>query len=194
MMPFAYPQAAHDRQHGPQGYANYSEYRDWVRDEFVFRCVFCLWREVWWGGSAPFHLDHAAAQKNEPGLILVYENLLYLCTECNLKKQTRSLPDPCSTNLSDCLEVNADGTIKAKNEAGRRLVRVLRLDSPDRNLYRRKMIALSQDPKFEREFFCYPHDLPDLRKRRPPASNTKPKGAENCHFARRERGDLEEIY
>lgn len=193
MMPFAYPRAIHERQHGPQGYAEYSEYRDWVRDEFAFRCVFCLSREVWLGSSTFFHLDHAVAQKHDSTLTLVYENLLYLCAECNGKKQAGRLLDPCSIAMSDCLEVNLDGTITAKNDAGRRLVRVLRLDSPDRNSYRRRMITLSQDSKYKGDFFCYPQDLPDLRTRRP-KSNTRPHGVENCHFARKERRELPETY
>ncbi len=191
--PFGYPNAVHSRQHGPQGYADYPEYRDWVRDDFSFKCVFCLYREVWLGGSTVFHLDHAVAQKHEPGLRLVYDNLLYLCSFCNLSKQAKPLVDPCSTALSECLAVSPDGEITSKNAAGRRLVLVLRLDSRDRVRFRRKIIALSQDPKHILEWFCYPQDLPDLRAKRPP-SNVKPTGVANCHFARRERGELEATY
>lgn len=193
MKPFEYPGSPHVRQHGPQGYVNYSEYRDWVRDEFAFRCVYCLLREVWLGSATFFHLDHAVAQKHQPDLASAYDNLLYLCAGCNGKKQACTLPDPCSTALADCLEVKADGTITAKNCAGRRLVKVLRLDSPDLIELRRKMILLGQDPNHSRSFLCYPLDLPDLRRRKPKV-NTKPNGAENCHFARRERGELEETY
>ena len=45
--PFSYPAAAHVRRHGPQGYADYPSYLPWLRDEFSFRCVYCLLREQW---------------------------------------------------------------------------------------------------------------------------------------------------
>jgi hypothetical protein len=51
MMPatqiFQYPRQAHVRRHGPLGYVNYQSYKPWLRDEFEFRCVYCLWRERW---------------------------------------------------------------------------------------------------------------------------------------------------
>lgn len=194
MNPFAYPKTPHTRKHGPRGYADYSEYRDWVRDEFTFRCVFCLRREVWLGSSTFLHLDHAISQHEAPNLKTEYDNLVYLCACCNGHKQSYPLPNPCSIALADCLEVNSDGTVNAKNMEGRRLVRVLRLDSKDQIDYRRKVIALREDPAHKRDWFCYPRDLPDLRKRRPPQSNTRPEGADNCYFAKRERGELEEIY
>lgn len=194
MMPFEYPTTPYQRRHGPQGYAEYSEYRDWIRDEFAFRCVFCLRREVWLGSSTVFHADHAVAQKHAPHLTSVYENLLYLCATCNSRKQDRPLIDPCAVSLAECLEVHPDGMISAKNDAGRRLVLVLRLDSADQVSYRRRMTMLRRDPKYVGTWFCYPQDLPDLRTRRPPKGNTKPEGAENCYLARRERGELEEIY
>ena len=43
--PFSYPAAVHVRRHGPQGYADYASYRPWLRDEFAFRCVYCLLRD-----------------------------------------------------------------------------------------------------------------------------------------------------
>ncbi len=40
--PFSYPAGAHVRRHGPQGYAEYANYRPWLRDEFTFRCAYWL--------------------------------------------------------------------------------------------------------------------------------------------------------
>jgi hypothetical protein len=31
--PFAYPSEAHQRKQGPAGYANYEEYKPWLRDQ-----------------------------------------------------------------------------------------------------------------------------------------------------------------
>jgi hypothetical protein len=42
--------------------------------------------------------------------------------------------------------------------------------------------------------FGYPDDLPDLREFRPPAGNALPQGVLDCHFVRREAGQLAAIY
>lgn len=47
MIPFEYPSAPLVRRHGPVGYLDYSSFRPWLRDEFGFRCVYCLRREQW---------------------------------------------------------------------------------------------------------------------------------------------------
>ena len=47
MNPFRYPEQPHVRRHGPQGYVTLESYRPWLRDEFTFRCVYCLLREQW---------------------------------------------------------------------------------------------------------------------------------------------------
>ena len=44
---FTYPPEPHLRKHAPAGYKNYPEYKPWLRDEFEFRCVYCLQREMW---------------------------------------------------------------------------------------------------------------------------------------------------
>ncbi len=58
-MPFVYPDTPHVRMHGPRGYEAYQSYKDWLRDEFTFRCVYCLERERWYpNGHAAFGVDH----------------------------------------------------------------------------------------------------------------------------------------
>ena len=44
--PFVYPASPHVRRHGPMGYADHASFRPWLRDEFAFRCVYCLRRET----------------------------------------------------------------------------------------------------------------------------------------------------
>jgi hypothetical protein len=57
--PFAYPVTAHERRHSPAGYVDYQNYKPWLRDEFTFRCVYCLERERWYpSGAAAFSVDH----------------------------------------------------------------------------------------------------------------------------------------
>src|SRR5438874_575576 len=51
-MPFKFATAPHARKHGPGGYETYQAYKDWLRDEFTFRCVYCLERERWYPNDA----------------------------------------------------------------------------------------------------------------------------------------------
>jgi hypothetical protein len=66
--PFDYPLAPHVRRHGPVGYADYASYRPWLRDEFSFRCVYCLLREQWGRVSGVFDIDHFEPATIRPGL------------------------------------------------------------------------------------------------------------------------------
>ncbi len=45
-MIFDYPEPRLERIHGPAGYSTYESFRPWLRDEFTFRCVYCLKREM----------------------------------------------------------------------------------------------------------------------------------------------------
>ena len=74
--PFAYPSEPHTRKHAPAGYKNYPEYRPWLRDEFAFRCVYCLQREMWSRDRhAGFSVDHVVPQREDKTLVCVYDNL-----------------------------------------------------------------------------------------------------------------------
>ena len=66
MSAFDYPTAPHTRKHGPSGYATYAAYRPWLRDEFTFRCVYCLAREQWGRVTGEFGVDHFQPQTTSP--------------------------------------------------------------------------------------------------------------------------------
>jgi len=51
-MALQYPRHLHIRRHSPRGYRTYRAYKPWLRDEFAFRCVYCLWRERWCADGA----------------------------------------------------------------------------------------------------------------------------------------------
>src|SRR5438874_5606389 len=100
-MPFQYFRTPHTRRHGPEGYVQYESYKDWLRDEFTFRCVYCLERERW-HDQASFGVDHVLP-KGVAGfahLVCVYRNLVYACNRCNSIKQDEILLDPCTTAFS----------------------------------------------------------------------------------------------
>jgi hypothetical protein len=199
MVGFEYPTGTYVRRHGPEGYENYESYREWLRDEFTFRCVYCLHREQWDPRGRTFHIEHSIPVKEHPDGECDYSNLLYACGTCNeAKKAILGVPNPCKVPFRECLRVLPDGRIETLNDAGKKLVLTLRLDSASnvRNRYRwmRTLQALSTtDPALYREYMTFPADLPDLRKKRVP-SNTKPEGTDKCYFALRERGELPATY
>lgn len=197
--PYVYPLEPHVRRHGPFGYQEYESYREWLRDEFSFRCVFCLMRETWTNRRAIWHLDHRTPQAKDPSSKLDYENLLYVCSGCNITKSIHLVPDPCQVALGKCLKVKPDGSITALNEEGELLIEILRLDNSDYRQFRQDVIgsvlsfAQHGDQKMLAFKLRYPEDLPDLSRLKP-SGNTKPDGISNSHYARRTRGELPEIY
>jgi hypothetical protein len=169
---FVYPEEPHRRKHGPTGYADYESYRDWLRDEFSYRCVFSLFRESW--PQTRFHIDHLIPQKERPDLVCDYDNLILLEGRLNLVKGKRRVPDPCKVALGKCLLVYTNGErmgcIEARDgsKLGEKIIRVLRLDSDDATQIRREWIGIlrsvarTDEPLF-RKFIGYPEKLPDLR-------------------------------
>src|SRR5688572_23764204 len=100
--PFIYPCEAHLRKHAPAGYATYDHYKDWLRDDFAFRCVYCLERETWHpSGDAVFSVDHLVPQADDPlGLYVCdYSTLVYACTACNSIRGSLPLLDPTREGL-----------------------------------------------------------------------------------------------
>ena len=196
--PFAYPTMPHIRRHGPYGYSIYESYRAWLRDEFSFRCVFCLNREQWGLIRSVWDLDHFMPQHSHPQISFDYENLLYSCRTCNGMKGDQIIPDPCKIAYGECVTVHPDGTIEALNEKGEILIETLRLNNEDYTRFRQLMIdTLRSLATHDRQTYVlwmrYPENLPDLSGLRPPG-NKKPEGVKQSFYARRMRGELEEIY
>jgi hypothetical protein len=193
--PFTYPRAAHARRHGPRGYADYESYRPWLRDEFAFRCVYCLIREAWGPLKGSYALDHFLPVALRPDLATVYDNLLYGCSSCNLSKGSQATPDPLSCLLAPDVQVSEDGGIRAGTLQARKLIDRLGLNRPRLREYRELWVrivrlAALHDTTLLRRLLGYPADLPDLSSLRPPEGNARPDGVRQSHFARRQRGEL----
>lgn len=200
--PFAYPPACHIRKHGPYGYKSYESYRDWLRDEFSFRCVFCLTREQWGLVKGSWDIDHFVPQNHYPQGRLEYENLLYVCHTCNVVKSNQLTPNPCEMSFGNCVRVHQDGTIEALSKDGEVLIETLRLDNEDHRRFRSLIISLLRsllrshehsDRQTYIKLMGYPDNLPDLSTLRPPG-NSNPEGIHGSFYARRMRGDLSETY
>lgn len=196
---FDYPTQKHVRRHGPVGYSDYESYREWLRDEFCFRCVFCLRREQWWPGGSSFHIDHFVPQAINPNLKCEYDNLLYVCATCNSKKSDLDVPNPCEFALGECVVVLPDGKIESRNETGELLIDLLRLDDHPLTMYRRLLLetlrALLSSGHLATyaEWMRYPDNLPDLGSKKPP-NNSRPEGISQSAFERLKRGELPEVY
>ena len=200
MEPFTYPDASQVRRHGPSGYSDHESYRPWLRDDFTFRCVYCLARERWHKGQYGFQVDHVIPQSEAPSRALDYDNLVYACETCNeMKLDALGLCGPCEKAYGDCLRVNEDGTITALNREGQTLVQVLRLDNAENTAFRQLILevvrlARGKNDALHFRLMGFPDDLPDLARKRPPGGNSRPEGIRESWRERRIRRELPDTY
>jgi hypothetical protein len=197
--PFTYPVTPHVRRHGPRGYADYESFCPWLRDEFAFRCVFCLLRETWGPAKSLYAVDHFLPVMSRPDLALDYDNLLYGCVPCNLSKGAQQTPDPLVCLVATAVTVSENGALRATTPGAAKLIDELRLNRPQfceyRKLWNRIFrLAALHDPDILRTLLAYPKDLPDLARLRPPGGNARPDGIRESHFQRRQRGQLPDTY
>lgn len=189
--PFCYAPRPHERKHGPGGYPRWEHYREWLRDEFDFVCVYCLRREIWERRRAHWVVEHLIPRAKAPELALEYQNLVYACVSCNSAKSDQTIPDPCRHAYGELVFVTDDGRIHAKKREGKRLIRAAALDAADAVIWRRKQIQVLRvlkrhNAELYRDQFALPENLPDLVRFHPaPPRNSKPTGAANCHYEQR---------
>ncbi len=154
MTPFQYPGAPHRRRHGPRGYADLQSFRPWLRDEFDFRCVYCLLREQWGRMRAGFALDHFLPVSVRPEYQGRYDNLLYACIACNQTKGSAVLPDPTQVLTDQAVHVHEDGRLEGRTPEADRLIRQLGLDTAaesEARLLWQEIIALAG--RYDRPFY-----------------------------------------
>lgn len=197
-MIFDYPNHRKHRRHGPSGYASYQGYRPWLRDEFDFRCVYCLKREAWGQVTHEFDLDHFEPQSLNPRRRLDYLNLVYACRRCNSVKRDQAVGDPFNLLHSENVATLPDGSLHATHVETRRLIRQLDLNSPRLKKWRRlwiRIVTLAEEHEADlyHQLVGFPNDLPDLTRLRPP-HNERKEGLEESWFARRRRADIPEVY
>jgi hypothetical protein len=205
--PFDYPDSAHARRHGPAGYEDSESFKDWLRDEFTFRCVYCLFRERWYpSGYRSFSVEHVIPRSEDRGGTSEkdYYNLVYACSRCNAFRVVEKILNPNHEGLHKHLEVDEDGSIRGLTPEGEKTIRILKLNDPVFRDHRRRAFVVLElkrenpdNPTVHDLFvqvFGYPDDLPDLRTLRPPKGNMKSGSEETCYFATKERGELGEVY
>lgn len=197
--PFEYPAISHTRRHGPVGYLDYESYRPWLRDEFAFRCVYCLLREVWGPAKGNYEIDHFVPTVYRADFMFEYDNLLYTCSTCNLSKGQAITPDPLTHLVAPEVRVSEDGSMDANTKDAKKLIDLLGLNRPSlrelRELWIRILrLAELHDQALKHRILSYPEHLPDLSVLRPPNGNNRLEGIEQSHFARRQRGELPPTY
>ena len=198
-MIFDYPDARDHRRHGPGGYASYESYRPWLRDEFTFRCAYCLKRETWGQITGEFDIDHFQPQARFANLGAVYSNLVYSCRRCNGVKLDQDIADPFVVLTREQIETLPDGTVRGLTRAAMRLILELDLNSPRlvewRILWLRITdLAAERDQELWLRLIGLPVDLPDLRRLRPPAGNTRAVGIAESWAALKREGKLPDRY
>ncbi len=204
-MAFAYPHVPHTRRHGPRGYQTVEAYKPWLRDEFTFRCIYCLWRERWCAdGAQAFSVDHLVPRTTHPAGLYDYENLVYACCQRNaLKQHAAPVLDPCREAFGAHLEVQSDGAVHALTPLGAMQIALCRLNRPVLLEARRLMLDLltlltTSDTAEARALWqrlcSFPDDLPQLALLRPPSGNTRPATLAMSYYAQRQRDELPETY
>ncbi len=69
----------------------YNEYKPQLRFDFFYSCAYCTMTEAE-AQAVRLLIDHYEPVAGRPDLANVYENLMYACEECNLRKGDRCPP------------------------------------------------------------------------------------------------------
>jgi hypothetical protein len=199
MEPFDYPAAPHARRHGPRGYLALESYRPWLRDEFSFRCVYCLTRERWEGTAARFAIDHLRPVSRYPALARDYDNLYYTCVGCNAIKGDQEVADPTQVLLRSTVAIDDAGVLIPQTMQAAELIEQLNLNYPALCQRRQLLVAAirvfrEHEPELHQRWLSYPDDLPNLSRLRPPGGNTRGSGIAQSRLALRQRKQLDATY
>ena len=127
-------------------YRDYTEYRALLRQDFRYRCAYCLTHEYFLGGEAGCCIDHhhpINGPHARPDLIADYSNLYWCCRECNENKsdiwpspqemeQGIRFLDPCLPEDDHDLHwhVLPDGVLTPLTQAGEYTIEHLKLWRP----------------------------------------------------------------
>jgi hypothetical protein len=159
---------------------------------------------VWFpDGDSSFSVEHIQPTSLAPHGLTDYDTLVYACCQCNSARGAVLLPLDPRAGMRQHLAVSADGTIRGLTPAGEDFIRICRLDRPNLVAFRRLMLDVLRllgrkrdrdAAELRRRYLGYPANLPDLSTLRPPGGNSRPEGIERSASARRERGEMPEIY
>lgn len=145
----------------PFHFRNYIDYRPILRQDFQYRCAYCLMHEYFLGGEAGCCIDHHRPMTGSfarPDLIVDYSNLFWCCRECNENKSNSWPPpedyniglrflDPCQPEDDHNLHwrIDLDGVLVPLTPTGLYTDRKLKLWRPFLQQHREKTYRLQEE-------------------------------------------------
>ena len=148
------------RRADPPAQSDYKRYKQPLREDFQYRCAYCILHEgdPYGGGFHHFQIDHFRPRNKFPDLINTYSNLYYSCTWCNRAKsdtwptndeQSRGFVfvDPC---VEDLYTTHArldptTGKLEPTTNAGDFTITEIRLNRGMFNILRKKRIEAQDE-------------------------------------------------
>src|SRR5579871_1008119 len=144
-------------------YRDYTGYRPLLRQDFQYRCAYCLLHEYFLGGEAGCCIDHHRPMHGQYArldLFADYNNLYWCCRECNenkgdawpspedYKAGLRFL-DPCQPQDDHNLHwrVLPSGVLEPLTPTGRYTIRKLKLWRPFLQHHRAKIFRLQEEAR-----------------------------------------------
>lgn len=76
----------------PAGISDYGQFKPYLQKDFLYSCAYCTITESE-ARSIRFTIDHYESVDSRPDLKNQYDNLMYCCDSCNVRKGPR-VPDP----------------------------------------------------------------------------------------------------
>jgi len=118
------------RRESPPVFANYRDYRPFLRRDFHYVCAYCERTELALGGEEFFEIDHFRPFKKFPAQQTHYPNLYYACGKCNRYKGSVwptedrvtagfRFADPCLEDMySRHFDETQDGALRPRTTVG----------------------------------------------------------------------------
>lgn len=138
------------REPHPQ-HKKYKDYKCYLREDFVYRCVYCTIHENEFGGPRSYHVEHFRPKGVErfAHLITDYGNLLYACQVCNPFKgdawpsdnpieDGKGFIDPCEYDYDEHFRLADGDELVGLSGVGRYMVERLHLNRMQLIKLRRK--------------------------------------------------------
>jgi hypothetical protein len=148
------------RRPDPPAESNYKRYKQALREDFQYRCAYCILHEgdPYGAGFHNFQIDHFRPRNKIPELINTYSNLYYACRWCNGAKADKwplddeqtlgfVFVDPC---VEDLFTTHADlnsstGKLEPRTNAGDFTITEIRLNRRMFNDLRKKRVKAQDD-------------------------------------------------
>jgi hypothetical protein len=106
----------------------YTDYRQTLRHDFYYSCAYCTITEYEASGIR-FTIDHYVPQGNTEVDVHAYENLMYACDECNLRKGNRHPPEAARTAGYRFFRPDKDALLEHFSASGVRINHITNIGS-----------------------------------------------------------------